>query len=66
MLTEAIVETHSKNEPDSFGSMMISFPLSSSGGLISKTCKTIAMLMNSPASPKCLPGQTLPVHIQKD
>ena len=63
-LTIAITQTHVRNDPVSFGSMMISFPFSSIGGVMSKTCKIIAMFVNNPASAKCLPGQILPVQVE--
>ena len=42
-----------------FGCMAMTCPRSSSGGLMSKTCRTRAMFRNSAASAKYLPGQIL-------
>ena len=41
------------------GSILISFPCSSSGGVISKTCSTEAMLIKREASAKYRPGHIL-------
>lgn len=40
-------------------SILIGFPSSSTGGAILKTCRTVAMLRNSEASAKYLPGHIL-------
>ncbi len=37
----------------------VTLPFSSSGGVMSKTCNTVAMLMKRDASAKYLPGQIL-------
>ena len=41
------------------GSMAMGFPQSSSGGVMLKVWRTIAMFVNNDASAKCLPGHIL-------
>ena len=41
------------------GTMLITFPLSSRGGVILKTCNNAETLMKSAMSAKCRPGQML-------
>ena len=55
-------ELHQTHDAIAFvmrGSIQMALPSASSGGAMLKTCKLMAMLMNSDTSAKYLPGQML-------